>query len=439
LSGFYDTYSHLDPNIIVGKHEGIIFLDIAKSKEPSSVIKHRLNNYVNIKFNDVEHWKSYSQNMVVFKNYSIIASEVINDLLQKAAFPNEITDTLRETEVVKTCYDFRDLLDIYKSSNVPRVRFEVLRKLGIIVLIARINRSIVIEDLDTIMRNVRKAFNKGLGVSKKRRRSYYYWLDANNTVSFATDRRDAKKRYDKACLKRRELAMRIFPMQRFVCSPFRTPSGSELLGLELRNKFKANANRSYISFIEKMIRKNLEFPNQIRDVIGVKAIVPNEDSVGNVINDLVRFLGGSSTRKREKNTYVTFGKKPLSPSSGKQYSVWKAVYDITLPHPSIAQVKRIISMAPLKSAAHAELKKRLRYFKDRPLDYVIEVQIQVDYVIEVQIQDVTSYLLSLAKGSTTDHSHLKRNQIRSNSFYKLFPKIIYQSHILDLKKQILES
>jgi len=178
-----------------------------------------------------------------------------------------------------------------------------------------------------------------------------------------------------------------------------------------------------------MIRKNLEFPNQIRDVIGVKAIVPNEDSVGNVINDLVRFLGGSSTRKREKNTYVTFGKKPLSPSSGKQYSVWKAVYDITLPHPSIAQVKRIISMAPLKSAAHAELKKRLRYFKDRPLDYVIEVQ----------IQDGTSYLLSLAKGSTTDHSHLKRNQIRSNSFYKLFPKVIYQSHILDLKKQILES
>jgi len=61
-----------------------------------------------------------------------------------------------------------------------------------------------------------------------------------------------------------------------------------------------------------------------------------------------------------------------------------------------------------------------------------------DFIIEVQLQDLKSYLLSVAKGSPTEHALLKMRQIRSNSFYKFFPQEIYEPDILDLKLEILK-
>jgi hypothetical protein len=58
-------------------------------------------------------------------------------------------------------------------------------------------------------------------------------------------------------------------------------------------------------------------------------------------------------------------------------------------------------------------------------------------VIEVQLQDIKSYLLSIAKGSSTAHACLKMNQIRSNSFYKFFPKEIYERDVTQLKLGLL--
>ncbi len=53
------------------------------------------------------------------------------------------------------------------------------------------------------------------------------------------------------------------------------------------------------------------------------------------------------------------------------------------------------------------------------------------------MQDIKSYLLSIASGSYTAHTWLKMNQIRSNSFYKFFPKEIYEGDIERLKLTLL--
>ncbi len=58
-------------------------------------------------------------------------------------------------------------------------------------------------------------------------------------------------------------------------------------------------------------------------------------------------------------------------------------------------------------------------------------------MIEVQLQDIKSYLLSIAKGSSTAHGWLKMNQIRSNSFYKFFPSEIYERDVTLLKLRLL--
>ena len=78
-------------------------------------------------------------------------------------------------------------------------------------------------------------------------------------------------------------------------------------------------------------------------------------------------------------------------------------------------------------AAQEEAAVRLQYFIENPRDFVIEVQ----------LQDIESHLQSIAKGSPTEHALLKKNQIRSNSFYKFFPEEIYKDELIKLKGRIL--
>jgi hypothetical protein len=103
------------------------------------------------------------------------------------------------------------------------------------------------------------------------------------------------------------------------------------------------------------------------------------------------------------------------------------VYDITLPHPSIPQIRKMLRLTKRNPVAQRELRDRLHYFLNHPSDFVIEVQ----------LQDIRSYLLSIAEGSPTAHAWLKMNQIRSNSFYKFFPAEIYEPEITRLKLDLL--
>jgi len=167
----------------------------------------------------------------------------------------------------------------------------------------------------------------------------------------------------------------------------------------------------------------------VRDIIGVKIIVNTENEITQIISDLESFVGGSSTRKRQKDSYHRFGRKGLGEFSAKEYFVWKAVYDLTLPHPSLLQLEKIMTLTRRNKAAQEEISKRMRSFIDNPRDFVIEVQ----------LQDIRSYLQSIAKGSPSEHAWLKMNQIRSNSFYKFFPQMIYGSSLADFKQKLLRN
>jgi len=159
----------------------------------------------------------------------------------------------------------------------------------------------------------------------------------------------------------------------------------------------------------------------------VKIVVDREERIPSIIRDLESFLGGSSTRKMEKNSYHRFGKRMLSEYSSPEYFVWKAIYDITLPHPSSSQIRKMLKLTRGNRSAQKELRDRLKYFVDHPSDFVIEVQ----------LQDIKSYLQSIARGSPSAHTWLKMNQIRSNSFYKFFPQEIYEQAVQCLKYDLL--
>ena len=427
LPVFRKKYAYLDPAVLQKQFDGITFLKIVDSNELTARIRDRLNAYMNIKFHDIVHSKKYEENTSIFKKYSMTASQIIDKILEKSAFSSQLIAVLRERSEVKSCYDFFEMLTLYRKTKSRRVKYEVMRKLGLIVLIARINRGVEVEELENRMKQVWEALGRGLGSTRETKREYYLWLNVEQRIEYEMDRKKAETEYQKEIKNRRRCAYGICPLQKIVCHPFRTFSGNEITHMEIRNKFGSKEKPSYTSYVEKMLRRNLEFPNQIHDTIGVKIVVNTEEEIPLIISDLESFLGGSSTRKMEKNSYHRFGRQDLSEYSSKEYFVWKAIYDITLPHPSITQIEKMLEITRNNKRAQEELTKQLQHFVNNPRDFVIEVQ----------LQDIKSYLLSMAKGSPTEHAWLKMNQIRSNSFYKFFPKEIFQEEISGLKEKLL--
>ncbi|MCG2717849.1 MAG: hypothetical protein L6408_03310 [Nanoarchaeota archaeon] len=430
IQEFRALYAHLDPNVIDSDTEGITFLKLVKSRESPSVIKEKLNDYINIKYNYIGDFKNYKENMERFAKHSKIVSGLIEDLLEIVRFPEGVVEVLKESKEVRDCHDFYELLKLYRNTKNDRIKFEILRRIGLIVLIARINRRVLIRDIDTAINEVRNVFYTGLGLRKSSKRTYYLWVDEHDKVKYCDDQKKAINLYGADMEKRNEYALQIYPLQEFTCDTYTSKFGCDICYFEIRDKLKKDDGISYTSFVEKIVRKNLEFPNQVHDLIGVKIVIPNEDEIPEHIHHLETFLGGSSTRKQEKNTLHKFGKKRLGRWSSKDYFVWKAIYDIPLQHPSIYKVQRMMVLVDKSNkVAMKELKSMHKYFKDRPQDYVVEVQ----------MQDINSYLLSIAQGSSSDHDVLKMNQIRSNSFFKFFPKEIYMKELSDLRKSILKN
>jgi len=427
LSEFRTKYAHLDPAVISNSAEGITFLRIAGETQPAQVSMNRLNDYMNLKFHDINSIREYRANARIFREKSIIVSRVIEEILARASFPPEIMDVLREWEEVRSCTDFYEMLQLYRQASDDRLRFEIMRKIGLIVLVARINRTVCLEDLEHRKKEIRKVFQRRLRCTREEKREYYLWLNTKHKVESSTSRDQARRSYEKEMKDRKQQACRIFPLQRFVCHPFTSFSGARILHMEIRNKFGDTGTHSYTSYVEKMLRKNLEFPNQVHDIIGVKIVVEEEGRIEHIIRDLETFLGGSSTRKMQKNSYHRFGRRKIGEYSSPEYFVWKAVYDIALPHPSIPQIQKMLKLTLDNPPVQKELRARLQYFMRQPNDFVIEVQ----------LQDIKSYLLSIAEGSPTAHTWLKTNQVRSNSFYKVFPAEIYEGDIRALKMRLL--
>lgn len=427
LEEFRKMFSHLDPKAAKEFLSGITFLKIAANHNNEDETRKRLNDYINIKFNDVENPKPYSDNMKIFSKYSKIASFVISDILKTANFPSTLANHLSESSDVQECNDFYELFLLFHNSNDLRVKYEVLRKLGLIVLIARINRTFTLDELDDTLISVEKAFQKGLGLTFHDAKDYYVWIDENGKVASAENHTDAINLYSLSQKQRKENSLFPVNLEKVSCKPSTTKSGNKIINIEFRNKFKKNGVPTFTSITEKMIRKNYEFPNQVVDILGVKIIVEDEKDIPKTISGLEAFLGGTSTRKQEKNSYHMFGKKQLSRYSSDNYFVWKAIYDIALPHPSIATTTKMMKLTKFNKLAQQQLLKRYDFFLNHPRDHVIEVQ----------LQDLRSYLYSMASGSPTEHSVLKMHQIRKNSYYKLFPKEIYSDAIKNLRINML--
>ena len=137
----------------------------------------------------------------IFKKMSMMVSRILTEILKLGHFPDEIIETLDELPEVSRCHDFFDLLQLYKKTKSRRMKFEILRKIGLIVLLARIRRVFAVEDYDFALEKIRHAFTNGLGLMKLPDETYHLWLDESNKVVYTNDREQAVKLYEKDCKK----------------------------------------------------------------------------------------------------------------------------------------------------------------------------------------------------------------------------------------------
>jgi len=103
---FRRLFAHLDPEIIDKTKKGVMFLEIAHSKEPITVIKHRLNKYVNMKYNYLGESLSYEDNMKKFRIHCKNVSEILNEILEIANLPREIKNVLKKKRLLQSAVIF---------------------------------------------------------------------------------------------------------------------------------------------------------------------------------------------------------------------------------------------------------------------------------------------------------------------------------------------
>jgi hypothetical protein len=430
LKDFRTKYPHFDPKLVEKKHhEGITFLELCNKRYSKRKIKEKLNNYLNIKFNHIGDKKPYEINMVKFKYYSLMTSNILNNLLKRAKFPKEMIDVLKEPLELKNCVDVYEMFVLYNKTDSEKIKFAILRRLGLIIIISQIEKSFPLKEIDFALNEIGNAFLSNLLKEKGPPETYYYWADHQYNLNYCKEKNKAEKNYIISTLKRQKLASQIYPLQVFKSLQIFTKQNNLILHFEIRNKFKKKGEINYTSAVEKIIRKNLEFPNQIHDVIGLKLVVKESSQISKLIKELESFLGGSSTRKREKNAFNKFGKRKLTKHSSGEYSVWKAIYDIALPHPTISKIREAIGLIENENGAKEFLLEIIKDYMENPRYFIAEVQ----------VQDLKSYLLSNTKGSIPHHSMLKLAQIKENTFHKLFPVEIYKKTLWELKERILNS
>lgn len=426
LNLFRKLNTYIDPKYIDHKKTDLTFLKLTQLNCTQTELKKKINNYLNIKFSIQTNPNSYEQNIIKFNQKSAIVSTIIEDILKIGNFSQEIIDILKEDQILRN-KDLFELIQIYKTTDSKRLKFEIIRKLGLIDLLTRVTKSNDIDELKYTTQMLNLAIKKNLDLKSVKKENIYFWITEDEQIKTEKNKRLAIKKYQSIKENKERLGLEDKGIQSITCHSKITKNKNNLLVINTRNKLIKQGELYYTSFIEKMIRKNLEFPSQIHDLIGIRLVTKNQKDIPKIITEIEGFFGGASSRKKEKDTALhKFGKKKLSKYSSKNYFVWKAIYDVALPNPIIKELEDCLKKIK-NPIIQKQIKQKINHFLEKPKNAVVEIQ----------IQDLDSYLLSIAKESTTDHSKLKMNQIRSNSFYKLFPSEIYEQELKKLKLNIL--
>ncbi|MBP7462183.1 MAG: hypothetical protein KBA26_12915 [Candidatus Delongbacteria bacterium] len=459
---FWKDYSYFDPTIVENRDRKFHFIELTKLRLDSKHFRKKLNTYLNVKFNPVNFYQPLEMNLIKFSLLAAESSIILQSILQRAALPAFVESVLAESEQVAETNDIIELIQIYKNSTDLRTRYEVLRKTSLGFLLGRVKNCLSFQKAPKYHKYLDRLFKSQLQLDNTRHIqdsfTLYYWLNPDDQIVFYDNETDAQTAYENDKRERDKKGKMIHPIQHETITPVVSLNGNIILRYISRIKNFNGQKDDYTSIIEKIVRKNLLYPNEITDIYGITFVVRGEKEILSLKTELEDSLGGTNTRKDEKKIQKAPISEYISQNSGEYFKIWKAIYDITLPHErleiimgqinNIKEDIQVLQQVIRNTPPQGETQKSLEFVqtyiqkKERELDHLKRIKMMYDnksfdLQVEIQIQDLQSYLLSRCFGSSTEHAALKREQVLRSSLYKLYPKQIYEPFLMKLREKFL--
>ncbi len=316
------------------------------------------------------------------------------------SLPAASQEHVRPLEEVVNCCDVRDLLGISFDASNPRRAFEARRKLFLSQTLLHIDQTRLIQDGPRHRSHFEEILNRGLWqyTTQIHDLTVGYRLGADgNSIEYSSRPMKGDMRWDfrSTFLEKkhddRTIGLDVFYYNcRFKMAV--APLGFEVIDGSHRVAEKARFDRmrqqSSGSVLSKMIRKGINNPDEIADLIGAMFIVNDNEALNDLLILLDTCLGNTFGWRNVTDTLAdTWKGSPLNAFSSKGFKVFKGDVDILFEE----------------------------YGGSRPYRFPVEIQI---FTLE-------SYLRTVCCDHEASHLALKRRQFMLGVVPRIFPGEIY--------------
>jgi len=315
--------------------------------------------------------------------------------------PRPQSARVRPAAAVTACNDLRELLDLALSTDDPRLGFESLRKIHLANSLLDIDHSRHIQDGPLHLMYFEELLDRTLWQHQKQ--SYpvnigFHMDDDDQTIRYTNRPQpgDQVWHFDSAFLEAREGGRTtsldvLYHSCRFKRSveriSFEVVDGAHRVIEKVRWQ-DMRQHRSG-SILSKMLRKGLNNPDEIGDILGAMFIVHDEEALDDLIGLLDRGLGNPFGWRNITDTISSApAGSALNTHSGQGFRVFKGDMDILFPG-------RFPGQAPYR------------------------------FTVEIQVHTLESFLRTVCGAHHANHLALKLRQFLLGLVPVLFPARIY--------------
>jgi len=318
------------------------------------------------------------------------------DLLPERARP-----AVTPLAAVTACQDLRDLMGLALGTTDGRLRFEALRKIHLASLLLDIDHSRHVQDGPLHLTYFQELLDRGLWRHKTQQYPVeigFHIGDDGETIRYTNRPQpgDQVWHFDSAFLETRSagraLALDVlYHSCRFKRSvdrvSYEVVDGQHHVIEKVRwQEMKQHRSGSILS---KMLRKGINNPDEIGDILGAMFIVPDEESLDDLLGLLDACVGNPFGWR---NVTDTLGGQPsgsaLNPHSGRGFRVFKGDVDVLFPG-------RYPGQSPYR------------------------------FTVEIQIHTLESFLRTVCGAHHANHLALKLRQFLMGLVPVLLPAPIY--------------
>ncbi len=314
--------------------------------------------------------------------------------------PASSRDHVLPTEEVNRCHDLRELLAMVFNGTDRRRRFEAQRKMYLANLLLDIDHSRLIQDGPLHLAYLEELLDETLW--RHRRQTYevqigYHIADDGETIRYSTRPRqdDQIFTFHSSFLEWRQGRRRssldvLYANCRFKRSveplSFEVVDGHHRV-LERVRWGDMRQHRSG-SVLSKMIRRGINNPSEIADLLGAMFIVHDEEALNDLLELLDAGLGNPFGWRNVTDTFAGGVGADLNRYSGRGYKVFKGDVDILIPG-------RAPGQPPYR------------------------------FTVECQVHTLESFLRTICSTHDANHLALKLRQFLGGLVPYLFPAAIY--------------